>query len=193
MGTPGSPQPDQGPITRTWNVLIGHPLIIALLITGIATAAITVTYLNDSTMTADQIQAPVQFQTGDDTGSTGDYVSAFSLSSDATYFTATVNGVPEANLTVGSFVKLANTDDSGHTVTISTSQVTHADVDTYNLVLLDDGGSAVDTLDLTAASPSASTTIPASTTYEARLHLELASGASLPDGGIDSAITLSVG
>lgn len=193
MGTSGPSQPNQGPITRVWNALIGHPLLLVLAVTGIATAAITVTYLNDSTLTADQIGAPVQFQAGDDTASTGDYVSAFSLSSDATYFTATVNGVPEANLTVGSFVKIANTDDSGHTVTLSTSQVTHADVDDYVLVLLDDQGDVVDQLDLTAASPSASTTIPASTTYEARLHFELASGASLPTGGIASDITLSVG
>ncbi len=194
MGTPDPNQPNPGSIKRAMNILIGHPLLVALLVTGLGTAAITITYLNDSTMTADAIEAPIQFEEGDDTTTTAsDYVNTFTISSDATYFTASINGVPEANLTIESFVKIKNTDDSNsHDVTLTTSQVSSAEVDDYTLIILDTDSNTLDVLDFTAASPSATATLPASTTYEVRLHLELASGATLT-GGLERDITLSVG
>jgi len=180
--------------SRVWNLLVSKPLLVLVALATLTGAAITVTYLTDTTVTTETADPPVQFRDGGDTSSTGDYVTSFSRSTNDTYLTATVKGVPEANLTVDSFFKLENVDDAEKSVTLSTSQVTNGNVDDYSIVVLDDTSNTVDVLELTESSPSASTSIPASTTYEGKLHLELASGTTDSDlnDGLDVKISLDV-
>ena len=185
---------NRGRIARWLSVLITKPVVILLLAGALGTAAVVVTYDTDSTLTTSSVDPPIQFAAGDDAGPSNlsDYVSAYSISTNKTYMTATVNGVPEATLTVDSFFKLTNTDDASVTATLSTSQVANAKVDAYTLEIYDNTDTLVDTLDLTAASPSASATIPTATTYYAKLTLTLASGTPGDLGPLSSAISLSV-
>lgn len=171
-----------------------HPVLAALLaISTVGAAAIVVTYTTDSTVQTQTTDPPVQLATGGDTGSTSDYVTAFSLSTNNTYLTSTVKGVPEANLTIDSYFKIENVDDTSRSVTLSTAQVTDTDVTDYSILVLD-GSTVKGHLDLEAASPSTTFTLPASTTYDAKLHLELASGTTDADlgGGLSTTISLSV-
>lgn len=174
--------------------MVAHPFLAILLAISVAGAgAIMVTYTTDSSVTTATTEPPVQYNTGGDTGSTTDYVSSFSISTNQTYLTATVNGVPEANLTIDSFFKLQNVDDASQSVTLSTAQISDTDVTDYSILILD-GSTVKGHLDLKAASPSTTFSIPASTTYDAKLHLKLASGTADKDlgGGLSSSISLSV-
>lgn len=171
-----------------------YGVVALLLVTGIAAAAITITYTNTSTVTTGVTPAPVQFVAGDDAGpaSLTDYVTAYSISTNKTYMTATVKGVPEATLTVDSFFKLQNVDDAAHTVTLSTPQVSNAYVTAYTIELYSDGDVLQDTLTFTAASPSGAATIPASTTYYGKLTLTLATGAGNDNVALSNALTMTV-
>ena len=172
-----------------------HPaLSLALLLTtGLAAAAITVTYSTSSTLTTSVTAPPIQLLDGTDAGESAlsDYVTAYDISTNRTYLTATVKGVPEANLTVGSFFRLQNADDASHAVTLSTSQVSNSYVGTYALGIYDGSSALVATMDLKAASPSATFTLPAGATYSARLWLVLNTGAGADNVDVSSAVALS--
>lgn len=179
---------------KLWASAVAHPVLaIVVAISTLGAGAIVVTYTTDSTVTTETTPPPVQFATGGDTGSTGDYVTAFSLSTNKTYLTSTVKGVPEANLTIDSYFKLTNVDDTSKSVTLSTAQVSDADVTDYSIIILD-GSTVKGHLDLKAASPTTTFSLPSSTTYDAKLHLELASGTTDADlsGGLSNSISLSV-
>lgn len=174
-------------------------MLLALLFAGVVTAAITVVYTTTSTITTQTTEPPIQILAGDDAGpaTLTDYVTAYTISTNKTYFTSTVKGVPEATLTVDSFFKIDNVDDASHGVTISTAQVTDADVVAYTLEIYNSADTLQATLDLKAASPSASITVPAdggNEPFYATLTLELASGTTdaALGGGIASALTLTV-
>lgn len=175
----GTSQDPSGTLDRVRTWVLTHPIIALVLVAGLATAAITVTYSNTSDVTVSAVDPVVQYGAGDDAGpsNTGTYVSAYTISNNKTYFTSTVNGVPEATLTVGSYVKITNTDASNsHQITLTTAQVTDTDVNTFTLKIYDSGNTLQDTLDLKATSPSATVTIPASSTFYVTLDLTLASG-----------------
>ena len=175
-------------------LLATRPLILLLVVAGVAAAAITVTYTTSSTITTSVTPPPVQFLAGDDAGPSAltDYVSAYSISTNKTYFTATVKGVPEATLTVDSFFKLENVDDAPRAVTLSTAQVSNAFVSAYTIQLYNPSNALQGTLTLTAASPSVTVTIPAGTVYYAKLTLTLATGAGLNNVALSNTLAISV-
>lgn len=177
-----------------WSLRMVKVLVAFVLLGSVgATAAIVITYSNTTTLSTSATAVPIQFVAGADAGPSTltDYVSAYAISTNKTYITVTVNGVPEASLTVGSFFKLQNVDDASHTVTLTTTQVSNAFVSAYTLQIYTNTDTLVDTLDLKAASPSASATVPAATTYYAKLTLTLASGAT--PGNVDLTNALSLG
>ena len=172
---------------------IANPLTAALVVAGVAAAAITVTYTTSSTLSTSVTPPPIQLLAGDDTGSLTDYVTALTISTNKTYLTTTVKGVPEATLVVGSFFKIQNVDDAAHTVTLSTANVTNSLVTGYTLELYDNNNVLTDTIDLRAASAtvSASESIPAGTTYYTKLSLTLASGAGAHNVAPSNSVTLT--
>lgn len=165
-----------------------------LAIIGAATAAITLTYSTTSTVSTSVTPPPVQFVAGDDAGPSAlsNYVTAYALSTNKTYFTSTVKGVPEATLSIGSFFKLTNVDTAAHTITLSTAQVSNAKVTAYTLVFYNPSNVAQGTLTLTAASPTVSFSIPAGTTDYATLALTLATGAGADNVDLTNSLTLGV-
>lgn len=183
---------------RIW--IIAHPLAVLLLVATVAGGAITLVYGTDSTVTTQSTDPPVQYLAGDDAGPStlSDYVTAYSFSTNKTSFTATVKGVPEATLTVGSFFKLDNLDDASKSVTLSTAQVSNTKITAYAIKVFNAGGTLQATLDLKASSPSAAFTIPAhgnaGEPFYATLELTLASGTTDADlgGGLSNDISLSV-
>lgn len=177
---------------RRWAVT--HPVLAILVVTaGLAAAAVTVTYTTASTVTTTVTPPPIQFLAGDDTGSVTDYVTALTISTNKTYLTSTVKGVPEATLTVGSFFKIQNMDDAAHSVTISASNVTNSLVSAYTIAIYDNSNVLVDTLDLRAASGTvtAAATIPAGTIYYTKLTLTLAPTAGANNVALTNALALT--
>ena len=173
---------------------VANPLTAALVVAGVAAAAITVTYTTSSTLSTSVTPPPIQLLAGDDTGSLTDYVTAMTISTNKTYLTTTVKGVPEATLVVGSFFKIQNVDDAAHTVTLSTANVTNSLVTAYTLQIYDNNNVLTDTIDLRAASAtvSASESIPAGTTYYTKLTLTLASGAGAHNVAPSNSVTLTL-
>lgn len=173
---------------------IAHPAIAALiLVSGVAAAAITVTYTTTSTLTTGVTPPPIQFVAGDDTGALTDYVTAYTISTNKTYLTTSVKGVPEATLVVGSFFKLQNIDDASHAVTLSAANVTNSLVTAYTIQIYDNSNALVSTLNLrdTSSTVTASATIPAGTTYYTKLTLTLAATAGANNVALSDAITLT--
>lgn len=170
-------------------------LAIAMLaVAGVAAAAVTITYSNSSTLTTSVTPPPVQFLAGDDAGPSAltDYVTAYAISTNKTSFSSTVKGVPEASLAVGSFFKLQNVDDASRTITLSTSQVTNAYVTAYTVQIYNSANVLQGTLTLTAASPSVTVTMPAGSTYSAKLTLTLATGAGANNVALSNSLALTV-
>lgn len=191
---PSSPSPRR--LARAWRWSLAHPVIAAVVVvSGLAAAAITVTYTTTSTVTTGVTPPPIQFVAGNDAGPSAltDYVTAYSISTNKTYITSTVKGVPEATLLVDSFFKLQNIDDVSHPITLSAPNVTNSLVTAYTIDIYDNSNALVDTLDLReAASPvTATATIPASTTYYAKLTLTLAPGAGANNVALTNALTLT--
>lgn len=184
-------------LKNLWRIARAKPLVaIAIVaVTGIAAAAITLTYTTTSTLTTSVTPPPIQFVAGGDAGPSAltNYVTAYSISGNKTYITSTVKGVPESTLVVGSFFKLSNVDASGsHAVTLTTTQVSNAYVTAYTIKIYDGSDVLQSTLDLTAGSPSASFTIPASTSnWYGKLTLTLATGAGVDNVALTNALTLT--
>lgn len=172
---------------------VANPILaVILVIAGVAAATITITYTTSSTLTTSVTPPPIQILAGDDTGSLSDYVTAFGISTNKTYVTSTVKGVPEATLSIPSYFKIENVDDVDHTVTLSTPNVANALVTAYTIEILD-GATSKDTLDLLdAADPTtAQFTLPAGSTYTAKLTLTLDSGAGANNVALTNAVTLT--
>jgi hypothetical protein len=169
-------------------------LLVGVAGVGIAAAAITITFTTTSTITTTTTPPPVQFLAGADAGPSAltNYVTSYAISGNKTYVTATVKGVPEATLAIGSFAQLANVDAlSAHVVTLTTPQVTNAYVTAYTLGIYDSTNVLVGTLDLKAASPSVTFTLAALATDYAKLTLTLATGAGADNVAFSNALTLS--
>jgi hypothetical protein len=179
------------------SLLFAKPWVLAVggvALVGIAAAAITLTYTTTSTVTTTVTPPPVQFLAGDDAGPSAltNYVTAYSISGNKTYITTTVKGVPEATLVVGSAFKLTNVDSgAAHSVTLTTPQVTNAYVGAYTIGVYNSGNALQDTLTLTAATPSATFSIPASSTFYGKLTLTLLTGAGADNVALTNAVTLS--
>lgn len=173
------------------------PLVAAVglvAVAGVAAAAITYLYSTNSTLSTSVVAAPVQFQAGDDAGPSAlsTAVTAYSISTNKTYFTATVKGIPEGSLVIDSFAKLANVDSASRAVSISTTQVSNAFVTAYTVEILNATNVSKGTLTLTDASPSVTVTIPATETYHAKLTLTLATGAGANNVALSNGLTISL-
>lgn len=170
-------------------------ILATVLTVGAATAAIALTYSTASTVSTSAIAPPVQFVAGDDAGPSAlsDYVTAYSISTNKTYISVTLKGVPEATVVMGSAFKLQNVDDASRTVTLSTSQVSNAYVTAYKIDVYNSANVLQGTLTLTAASPTMSFTLPAGTTYYAKVTLTLASGAGANNVALTNSLSMTVG
>ncbi|MFA5862606.1 MAG: hypothetical protein WDA16_13020 [Candidatus Thermoplasmatota archaeon] len=165
-----------------------------VVVVGVAAAAITLTYTTTTTVTTSVTPPPVQFVAGSDSGPSAltNYVTAYAISTNKTSMTATVKGVPESTLVIGSYLQLQNVDaGAAHSVTLTTPQVSNAYVTAYTLGIYTSGNVLQDTLDLRAASPTVTFSLPASTTYYGKLTLTLATGAGADNVALTNAVTLT--
>ena len=187
----------QGFFTRLARFATAKPLVVAgaLVTAGVAAAAITLTYSTTSTLTTSVTPPPVQFAAGGDAGPSAlsNYVTAYSLSTNKTYITATVKGVPESSLVIGSLFQLTSSDAAAaHSVTLSTTQVSNVKVTAYTIgVYNSTNDNLMGTVDLTAATPSATFSIGPSGTFYGKLTLTLASGAGADNVALTNSLTLT--
>jgi hypothetical protein len=168
------------------------PQLLGLLVlVGTAAAAVTVTYTDHSTLTLGVRAAPIVFAAGTD-AAPSDYVPSFSLTTNATAYTASLRGVPAATVTIDDLVDVKNVDAHAHTVTLAATSDANALVTTYRIDLVDGSGGTVATLDLKASAPSATVALAGGETLHARVTITLASGAGADNVADTTTVTTSV-
>jgi hypothetical protein len=156
--------------------LVAFQIVGVLVLAGTAAAAVSLTYATTSSQALGVKTVPVQYAAGPD-AALGDYVTAFSISTNKTYYTATLKGVPESIVTLGDVVDVTNVDARAHNVTLTAPQNANANVLVYKVDWYD-GATLVGTLDFKAASPSATFSgMAAAKTYAGKVTVHLAGGA----------------
>jgi hypothetical protein len=156
--------------------LLAFQVVGVLVLAGTAAAAVSLTYASTSSQSLGVKAAPVQYVGGADSA-LGDYVTAFTISTNRTFYTAVVKGVPEAIVTIGDLVDVSNVDARAHNVTLSAPQNTNANVLAYKTDFYD-GATLVGTIDFKAASPSTTfTSMAAGKTFTGKVTIQLAGGA----------------
>jgi hypothetical protein len=128
-----------------------------------------------STITTRAQDPPVAFELGDQAGDAR-WFATLDLSTNATSFTAEVDARAGATMVVTDAVRLAETGGAERSVTFTGSSVSNARIEAFDWDVRNDTASQA-TVDHLAASPSASFTLPADTTYELDLRVDLADGA----------------
>lgn len=165
------------------------PLAVALLCAGAAGAAYLTRYA-ESTLQVRAAAPPITFSEGDQSADRL-YVTAFSLSANRSTFAASLRGVPNAKVTVPELCELTNRLAEPQTVTITAPRAASASITTLKLDFLN-GGTVLSTLDLRAASPSATFSLAGGQVASVRATIGLADGAGNHDVDADLALTVSV-
>lgn len=167
-----------------WLVVL---LAAATLAAGVQAA---VTWTSQSTVTTDVRVPPAAFEKGSN-AENNRYFKNFELSTNQTSFTAEVKPRAGADTTVTDVLDLVNAGGQSRSVTLSATQVSNEKVEQFEWRILD-GGTLVATVDYLSASPQASFTLPASTTYTFDLRVDLADGAGNKNAGISFDLQLEV-
>lgn len=175
---------------RMWTKFSTPALVTLLLATGTALAALSVAYTTPSSQVLGVTAPPVIFATGADAGNSN-YVNSYANSLNATRYTVTVRGVPEATTTIGELFQLKNVDTNPHTVWLNGTQLVNANILVYKIELYD-GATLMGTLDFLAATPTTTMTLPAGSTYSAKVTIQLGSGAGNHNVAATQSITLAI-
>lgn len=161
-----------------------------LLVASAAVAGVLLTYNTSSASTLTIKAPPVQWGAGSDASNTG-FVPSWALSSNRTYFTVTLNSVPEGNVTWGNLTTLTNADTAAWNVQVSgpdLSSYTH--VTTFRLEFYNPNG-VVGALNLTAGQTSLNLgSLAAGGSLSVRVIAQLTSGTGLQD--LPPAIAISL-
>lgn len=134
---------------------------------------------------------PVKLELGA-SGSSARYFSSFALSANATVASGTMLGRAGADLYAKDVLRVVNTHAADQSVTLSSAQLSNAQLDVF-VAYVYDGAALVASMDLEAASPSMSFTLPASSTYRLDLRLDLADGAGNDSAPASFQLGLRVG
>ena len=164
--------------------------IAVILVAGSAIAAITLTYSSVSSQTLGTKAVPVQFEVGAD-GGASDYV-ALTISTNKSFFTATLRGVPEASVVMDNVIQVHNVDSRVHTVTLSTTQNTNSFVTVYKIDFFD-ATTNVGTFDLKAASPTVTfASLAVNKVLTGKVTITLAAGAGANNVADVASVTTAV-
>jgi hypothetical protein len=149
-------------------------LATGLLVCGAAEAAILIA-ATPSAVGTSVVAPPVTWELGP-AGASSRWFSPLTVSANATHLTGSAKARAGADWTAYDVARLVNGRASAQSVTLSAAQLTNAQLDLFK-VFVYDGSTLVGTLDLEAASPSLTFTIPASGSRRVDLRLDLADGA----------------
>lgn len=188
MSAPARPHTPANAFRSTRQVLA----ILAglLLVASAAVAGVLITYNTGSTSTLALKGPPVVWGAGADASSTG-FVPSWALSSNRTYFTVTLNSVPEANVTWSNLTTLTNQDTAAWTVQVDGPDLSaYSHLTTFRLEFYNPSGT-VGALNLTAGQTSVNLgSMAAGASLSVRVYAQLAGGTGLQD--LPPAIHLSV-
>ncbi|MBI4394136.1 MAG: hypothetical protein HY556_10140 [Euryarchaeota archaeon] len=166
--------------------------VALVLVAGAALAAMTVSYANTSSTSHSLKAPPIIWIAGPDS-SGNNFVSSWSLSSNATYFSVTLMPVPEANVTWGNLTTIKNQDTSAYTVTVTGSSVSGSSkVLDYRMEFRNYVTDAlIGTLNLRDASPSASLgSMAAGAQWYVKTYVKLDTATNAAD--LPSSVTVSI-
>lgn len=127
------------------------PIVLLILASGTAAAAVAVAYLSASTLELGATPAPVVYEPGADSGA-APFVSSFAVSANGTTFTAAIRGVPAASVSIDELFRVRNVDSRPHTVVLTAERVANPQVVAYRIDFYD-GATLAGTMDLKSASP----------------------------------------
>lgn len=143
-----------------------------------AGAAIIVTYSTPATLETTVTPPPVVFQAGPGASKARYFSPPIEATANGTGVTGGVNGKAGVDVKVKDVLRIVDQTGSPRNVTLSGTQVTNARVEAFEWRVMN-GTTLVATLDLKAATPSVTFTLPASTTYKVTMRLDLADGAGV--------------
>lgn len=152
---------------------IGAAIALVVLVAAGAQAAIGL--VSQSTVATSARSPPVTLEIGAG-GATTRYFAPLALSANATVATGTLLGRAGADLYVHDALRLVNARAVPQGVTLSAGSIASASVEVFH-VRVHNSTALLATLDLKAASPTATFTIPASTSLRLDVRLDLADGA----------------
>lgn len=161
-------------------VLVGV-LATVVVATG-AHAALSVT--STSTIDLTVGPAPVGFVLGSNADKSR-YVSNVAVTPNGTSFEASITGRLGGDVTVKDVVRLASTATGTRNVTLHGTQVSNPNVPIISWTVRN-GGSTVATLDMRAAAPTATFTIPAGQSYELDLRVKVLRGVAANEAAFSS-------
>lgn len=154
-----------------------------------AGADAAVGYFATSTLDVSVIAPPVRFEAGN--GASSRFVSSFTLTTNATSFSAVLEAKAGGEVRVKDVAVLVNDGASARTVTITGSQVANANVLEFTWTVKN-GSDAIATLDMRAAPTSASFTLPASGAFSLDERLKLVGGAGKNNATVSFTMGMSL-
>lgn len=149
-------------------------VLAVVLVAGAASAAIVVSHHVSEIRTSARAP-PVTFEAGAASASQA-YVQSFALTPDAMGLHVTLQGVPDAQVTLADLARLHNAHLDPKDVRLTAQPVSSPHVTTLRLDLVRNG-TAVASLDLLSDAPSAHVTLAAGETVKLEAHVGLAESA----------------
>lgn len=152
-------------------------LAVSLLATATAVEA-AISWTTVSTIDASVTSAPVKLALGNGASRPHYFSPPLTLSANETVASGTFKAPAGADARVKDVLRLVETTAASQSVTLAATQIGNARVETFTWTVKD-GNTVVATLDAKDGTPSASFTLPASTTYKLDLRVDMADGAGL--------------
>lgn len=169
-----------------WPMMAAAAILLAS-----AAASAAILLRSESTFVTGVADVPVRVAAGDG-ASNGRYITSFTVSGNATSYSAGITGRVGADATVKRVATLENPGAVSRTITLRGSQVAATNVQIHGWTVKD-GGAAIATLNMKDASPSASFTLPAGETYNVDMRVKIAKGASINAAEFSSSVWVVVG
>lgn len=154
-----------------------------------ASGAIVVS--SQTTLETGVLDAPLAFGAG--SGASNDrYFTSFSVSPNATSYSASIKSRVGGDATVKTVVTVTNPGAAARTVTLRGDQVSNANVLIHTWTVKN-GTTTVATLDMKDGTPTASFTLPAGTTYDIDMRMKVAKGVSGDAAAFSSSVWTVLG
>ena len=164
--------------------------LLALVLLAAGSGAAAVTWTATSTLTTSATAPPVELQVGAGGAKTA-YFPSLALGANRTLLAGSVSAKAGADLVVKDVVRVVSRSDLAQSVTLSASQVANARVEVLAWTVFD-GATRVGVLDLRAAAPSVTFSLPAGASRTLDLRVDLADGAGADDASFTVGLRLGV-
>jgi hypothetical protein len=160
-------------VARRWRALFGGLGVLLVVAAGVQAS---INWQASSTVQVGVAPPPVQLEPAAGANKTHYFSPGLTVNANGTTLTGTLLAHAGADARVKDAFKVASRSSSAQSVTLSGTQVSSARVELFTWSVYN-GTTLVGALDMRAASPSLSFTLPAGETWSVHLRLDVADGA----------------